>query len=703
VTPRLAIVGCGAVARAHARALAALGVACTAVHDVDRRRAEALRRAVLPGAAIVDDLASLARAADAAVVAVPTAFHASVATALLDAGLHVLCEKPLAPSRGEAERMVAAAERARRVLACGLVRRFHPSTGLVSRALLRGLIGPPRRVTVYESAWNWPWGRSAFDLAHAGGGVFIDLAPHALDLLALWLGPLELVEYRDDAAGGVEALAVARLRCGGGVEAELRLTRAWAADSRTRIEGDEGFLELSPHHPDRVRLGLGRRQPFESTAVAAGPDPFVAQASDFVAAITGGRSPAVPAADAVAGAALIEEAYRRRQPLRESVLVSVLASAHRKVLVTGATGAVGSRLVELWAAEGRLDQLRCTVRGYHRASRVLRFPVETVEADLRDEGAVRRAAQGCDAIVHLAAGERARDETRSVVAAARALGIRRLVHMSSAAVYGIAIPATVEARQEETPLRRTGEPYADGKAAAERVVRGASDLEALILRPHIVYGPGLRWTGELLALLARDEACLVEDGGWTNLVHVDDLVGAVGAALRATRGFGRPVFITDGVPRRWRDYILAHAALTGTAPREHAAAARRTRRSPAEWLRASVRPLGAVLRSREFRALVRESPALQATAWPAYLRLRGWAPLRARIERLRDAPGEAVPAAPCHELWTALQLSQARLSPARAQELLGFRARVDFADGLRQAAEWFAQRGVGGPGPEEEA
>ena len=95
----------------------------------------------------------------------------------------------------------------------------------------------------------------------------------------------------------------------------------------------------------------------------------------------------------------------------------------------------------------------------------MRFPVEVVEGDLEDRAAVEKAARGCDAIVHLGVGERAEAETRPVVEAARKLGIRRFVHMSSAAVYGARIPASVESHQDRTPLRATGESYADEKAA----------------------------------------------------------------------------------------------------------------------------------------------------------------------------------------------------------------------------------------------
>src|SRR5262249_45412877 len=154
---------------------------------------------------------------------------------------------------------------------------------------------------------------------------------------------------------------------------------------------------------------------------------------------------------------------------------------------TGAAGAVGSRLVEIWAEKEKLDRLRCMVRSFRTAARIMRYPLEVVEADLLDRRSVREAARDCDAIIHLGVGEKAEGETRTIVEVARELGILRFVHLSTAAVYGRVIPAAIEALQENTEVLRTGEPYADEKAKAERIVikECRQGLEGVILRPHI--------------------------------------------------------------------------------------------------------------------------------------------------------------------------------------------------------------------------
>lgn len=710
---RIALVGCGAIAHSHAQAIAAVSRArCTVLFDVDTARAEALRSTYFPNARVVDNLDDVSAHADAAIVAVPNTFHAPVTLALLRAGVHVLCEKPLATTEAAAEEMVNMAAAERRVLACGLTRRFVGSTALVAETLRRGVVGQPKRFEIRESVWNWPFGRATFDKSVGGGGVLIDMGPHVLDLLSTWLGPVEVLEYADDAAGGVEATAWARLRCHaqpGSVDGEIFLTRAYQTPNYARIFCDHGYIEVDPHKRTEIKIAFGHKpQDLITTAQARASDPFARQLENFIAAIKGEEELVAPIADAVAVVRLIESCYQQRRPIKEPRFRGYAPASvedhhgpYEKILVTGASGKVGSRLIEMWAQRDGLAELRCMVRSYGAASRLLRFPVETVEADLTDVEAVRRAVEGCDAIVHLGVGAHAERETTPLLAAARAFGIRRFVHMSSAAVYGIHMPRHIEEQQEETPVVKTGEPYADEKAAAERAVMRecARGLEGIILRPHIVYGPYMRWGGELIELLAEGRVPLIEDGGWCNLIYIDDLVESVRCALAAKQGFGHPLFITDDKPLRWRDYIEAHAALIGAKPeRRTRAEVALPKMSARAWLRASFRPLLPVLRSDQFRAFVFESPLVQATIFRAYLALRDKQTLRRYIAGLRStsADAESVNGArqAFNELWSTLQLAEARLSSRRAEDVINFRARVDFSEGLRRSADWFQRFGL---------
>jgi nucleoside-diphosphate-sugar epimerase len=204
----------------------------------------------------------------------------------------------------------------------------------------------------------------------------------------------------------------------------------------------------------------------------------------------------------------------------------------------------------------------------------------------------------------------------------------------------------------------------------------------------MVYGPGLRWSGELMLLLRQGRVPLVDGGGTINLIHVDDLVDAVACALGSDAGFGQPLFVSDGAPRPWSEYIAAHATLAGVAP-EHVAAADvdERPRDLGRWVRDSISPVAPILRSQEFRHFFFASPLMQATAFKAYLRLREHELVKKRLTRLRALP--PTPSAPAFDpTWVQMQFSQARLSNARARRDIGFAPAIDFDAGLRRTSEW---------------
>lgn len=706
---RLAIVGCGAVAEVHAAAISRLkGVICGCLYDRAPERAEALRLGAGLSAAVVKDLQEVPRHADAAIVAVPNALHAAVSIELLRMGLHVLCEKPLATSVADAERMVRIALEHQRLLACGLVRRFSGSRQLVFEMVGRQLLGDMLSVHVRESI-DWYWSRAAFDKGSSGGGVLIDTGPHVFDLLQELLGPPDLLEYADDSCGGVEGCARVRLLAESSsrkIPIEALLTRGGPAPSRTRIECEQGWIELDPRDHDRVSVFLrGAQRPYIVTTRHPGENPYVEQLRHFCAAVDRREKLTIPAAEALPGIRLIEACYSIRQSLQEPwslpdrPTIEVRRSSWRRILVTGAAGRIGSRLVERWAEHGQVAKLRCLIRGYRSAERVMRFPVEIAEADLCDARLVRKAMEGCDAVIHLAAGERPGAETEAVTQAALALGVRRFIHMSTACVYGLGLPASVEDQQEDTPIRSTGELYADGKAAAERVVRDGvrAGLHGVVLRPHVVYGPGMRWSAELMRLLGSGQLCVLSDGGICNVVYVDDLIDAIDCALEADSRPGATCFITDGRPLMWAEYVGAHARLSGIEPavrsREEMIPQTRGLRGD---IRESARLFSALLRTPEFRAFITDSRLTRATLFRLYLFLRSYPRARGVLDRLKGGSGVLPPVQEPRfdKHWILLQLSQARLSPKRTEQEINFTARVDFDEGLRRTAIWFERYGL---------
>ena len=182
----MAVAGAGAFGRNHLRVLRELeatgldaageGVALVAAVDPDAARAEeAAKQYGIPAFASVDDLLKADLKLDAACVAVPTVKHHEVAAALLDAGLDLLVEKPLAANLAEADDLIARAERGKRILQPGHLERFNPAVLAVEPTLKRPMFFEAHRLSVFTPR--------ALDV-----DVVLDLMIHDLDIVLTFAG-----------------------------------------------------------------------------------------------------------------------------------------------------------------------------------------------------------------------------------------------------------------------------------------------------------------------------------------------------------------------------------------------------------------------------------------------------------------------------------------------------------------------------------
>ena len=210
---RVGVVGVGHLGRHHARIYAGLpGVRLVAVVDRDAARAREVAAAC--GCAALDSVDDLARQIDAASVAVPTVSHAEVAATLLEAGVDVLVEKPLAPTLAAAEGIVELAERHGRRLMVGHVERFNPAVlALVER------VHEPRFFEIHRLA--------AFSARSNDIDVVLDLMIHDLDLV-LHLARSEATSVEAVGLAAVTDkvdIANARIRFASGCVANLTASR----------------------------------------------------------------------------------------------------------------------------------------------------------------------------------------------------------------------------------------------------------------------------------------------------------------------------------------------------------------------------------------------------------------------------------------------------------------------------------------------
>jgi predicted dehydrogenase len=320
---RIAVVGCGAVVeRFHGPALSALAergtVDVVALCDPDAARLSALAD-VFPRAATLTALTGLSAARpDLALVASPAGLHADHSIALLDAGIHVLCEKPIAATTADAERMIAAAARARRMLAVGLFRRFFPSTRLVHDLVLSGRLGALESGSILETGgFHWPFrSTSAFLPALTPGGILLDLGVHVLDLLAWWFPGIRVTAYEDDAMGGAEATAIAILQVSR-APVTVKLSRDWPVAGRYDLRFEHGRIVWDAVDPVNVQLeyhgpGADVRLAAAASSTQSWGDCFRAQLENAIGAVRGESALVVSGADALRSLLLVEQSYRMR-------------------------------------------------------------------------------------------------------------------------------------------------------------------------------------------------------------------------------------------------------------------------------------------------------------------------------------------------------------------------------------------------------
>ena len=305
VRVRIAVVGAGHLGRHHARVLSVLpGVELVAVVDTNQGRAAEVSAGVRTSA--VTDFRDMLDKVDAVTIAVPTERHCEIARPFLDAGVHVLVEKPIARSLAEADDMIQTAEKAGTILAVGQTERFNPAV-----AAARPMLSDPRFIEVHRLG-TFP--ERSLDI-----DVVFDLMIHDVDIvLSLVKSEIEAIE-----AVGVPVLtgrvdiANARLKFVNGCIANLTASRI----SRDRVRKIRLFQPMAYMSIDYAAQKLevwrlvkergpapeieGGDMPVENE------EPLKLELADFVAAVTARRAPMVPGEQGRRALALVTEIANR--------------------------------------------------------------------------------------------------------------------------------------------------------------------------------------------------------------------------------------------------------------------------------------------------------------------------------------------------------------------------------------------------------
>lgn len=319
-----------------------------------------------------------------------------------------------------------------------------------------------------------------------------------------------------------------------------------------------------------------------------------------------------------------------------------------RALVTGATGFVGSHLVEALRREGAA--VTALARSPHKAGGLASQGVAVIEGDLHAAAALERAVEGQDAIFHVAGMVAARDEaeffranregTANLIAAATRTGRPRFVLVSSMAAAGPAPPGR-PLSGDEPPKPVTA--YGRSKLAAEATV-AAADLPWTIVRPPTVYGPRDREVLKVFQLARLGVAPVFGDGSQElSAVHGADLAEALLAVAASGRTVGRT-------------YYACHAEVFTSGRFVRAVAAAMGRRVTVLGLPAGI--AGALLAITELGA-----------------RVTGRTTVLTR-EKAREFFQPA---------WTG--------DPTPLEQATGWRARYDLTAGLAHTYEWYRSEG----------
>jgi nucleoside-diphosphate-sugar epimerase len=258
-------------------------------------------------------------------------------------------------------------------------------------------------------------------------------------------------------------------------------------------------------------------------------------------------------------------------PLRHEKLVPVLATAptRPRVLVTGGTGFLGRALVRRLVAAGHA--VRVLVRKLANADMVHGMGAEVVWGDIADMESFGAAMNGCDLVVHLAAGTSGSDKdsqtatlqgTRNLLELCRRYAPTRLVYISSCSVYAVADYKTGASVVETSSLERLPEQrgrYAASKLEAERYVRefiASSGVPTVILRPGAIYGPGGDLYTGMMGFSVGSQYIVIGKGDFVlPVVYVENLVDAIMLSLQKDEAAGQIFNVVDSEKLDKRTYM----------------------------------------------------------------------------------------------------------------------------------------------------
>ncbi len=357
----------------------------------------------------------------------------------------------------------------------------------------------------------------------------------------------------------------------------------------------------------------------------------------------------------------------------------------KKIAITGASGFIGSRLVESLVLNRKAEVIPI-VRRYSSLAVSSRFSLHSKVCDILDQRSLADAFTGCDAIIHAALGDANQiiKMAESVYWAAEKAKVKRILVLSTASIYGF-IPK--DGTNEDSPVcSEHNSDYIDAKIRADDIFRKLGrrgNVKIVFLLPSIVYGPRSRFIMSLVDQLLTKTAFLVNGGeGIFNGIYVDNLIDFIWFSLNNPDLNGEAFLLNDAENTTWHKLYESTANAIGV-------------------------DLNTIhnIQPPEFRKTVEEKIA-EIIAMTSVQKVLPFIPARAK--RLTKAMIAAWAPLSSSNVWTLpnnhqphinqelceLQQCNWKFPDFKAQKFMNYTPSVSFEEGMRRTLAWvdFAKR-----------
>lgn len=684
LSTKLAIIGCGAaVRRYYVPALKNHPNLINELMLVDKNTDAAKELSgELGGGSVHSDYHDVIDSINGAVVAVPNSLHYPIALELLKAGVHVLCEKPLAETLQEAQELNKIAKEKNVFLSVNNTRRMFPSFTAIKELIADGKIGEITSISYTEgNTFAWPSSTGFYvNPKISSKGILSDVGPHVLDLICWWIGGKpEVKSFLDDSYGGPESVVKMSARHGA-CNIQIFINRLNDIDCSYEIRGKLGVIKGKVFEWDKIMISQDhdifaeKRLPCMAKNYPSFVQPII---DNFVNVVAKEEQPLVSGIDVQDSIELIEDCYLQRNrfelPWNDSIQVSS-NSFMGKTLVTGATGFIGGRIAEFIHFSKRRNVV-AAVHQWSNAARIGRFPIDIVQMDLMDKDSIKASLEGVTEIIHCAKGpeEVTIQGTVNLLDAALNQKVERFIHLSTTEIYGNVSGTIIE----ETEFSYTGNEYNRTKIDAEKACWEyyAKGLPISVLRPSIVYGPfSGNWSVHFAKMLLDGKWGLYQKygEGLCNLVFVDDLVNAILTALDNEKAVGEAFNITGPEVVTWNEYFAKYNDILGMPSLR---TIKKSRAGFKTFLMQPVRRLGGVVRD-HFMEPVKK--------------IANYVDFVDKLMRRTEAVLKATPAPDELKLFN----KNAFFSGQKFENLVGFKPQYTVDKGLQLTKQWLKHQGI---------